>query len=363
MEKNMSEWKNIGSLLLEHGFIDDDGLKEGISLQREKGMRLGEALVELGKVSIDDINWVLSKQLDVPYVIVEDIHVNIDLLHKFQKDFLMDSRILPLYETEDEISIVTDDPLNKSAMEFIATSFEKKVNISTGSGRKIEDILKRSFKQVGLPELVGALSGIIDKIKDTSFYRLDFLLDERSCRINAFGVGVMKNMQEIKSHFTNEDVFRAFDELSIPFLYEQSFGSNSRFLAVFPVFNRGTMVKYPAIIGGFGLFCPETTTFADSHVNGISDVFPYQGPVPGYPYLATKGNQYDYESMIFTVDTVPAEFHDFYVNTWIPQKCPSCSGAGCPACRELGYEFEKIEGVYSSGDLKEKLKEGCHGKN
>ena len=59
-------WKDIGTLLLEYGLIVEKDLSEGVKLQKETGLRLGEALVQLGKVSMEDIDWVLSKQLDIP---------------------------------------------------------------------------------------------------------------------------------------------------------------------------------------------------------------------------------------------------------------------------------------------------------
>jgi hypothetical protein len=79
-------WKDIGTLLLEYGLIAEKDLTEGVKLQKETGLRLGEALVQLGKISMEDIDWVLSKQLDIPFVIVEDISPNYELLNKFQKD-------------------------------------------------------------------------------------------------------------------------------------------------------------------------------------------------------------------------------------------------------------------------------------
>ncbi len=353
----MSEWQDIGTLLMEYGLINNDDLKEGLKVQAESGLRLGEALVKLGKVSMEDIDWVLSKQLDIPYVIVDDISVNVELLGKYQKEFLIENRILPLYELDDHISIVIEDPFNKSAISFIEESFGKKVSLSTGSGRKIEDLLKQTFNKVGLPALIDSIKITIEKIKETSFYRIDFLLTEYSCEINVFGSGILKQLLEIKGHYTDEDIFRAFDDLNVHFLYEQSFSDNRKFAAVYPLANKIDIIKLPAIIGRYGLLLPEDTMFSDAHVFGLPHVFPLDKPVHGYPYLATRNKHSAHEKIIYLIDAAPAEFQDCYINTYIPKKCLSCKGAGCMACNDLGYEFHKIEGMYSSTDLKEKLKE------
>lgn len=353
----MSKWKDLGTLLLEYGLINIHDLNEGLALQKETGLRLGEALVKLGKVSMEDIDWVLSKQLDIPYVIVDDINVNVEILGKFPKEFLIENRVLPLYETDEHISIVIEDPFNKSAIAFIEDSFAKKVALSTGSGSKIKDLLKQTFNKVGLPDLIEVIDKTIEKIRETSFYRIDFLMAEHSCSINVFGSGILKHLMEIKGHYTNEDIFRAFDHLGIHFLYEQSFSNNRRFVAVFPLENRIEITKLPAIVGGYGLFLPEGDIFSDAHVYGFSHVFPLSKPIHGYPYLATKDKQSSFEKFIYVIDAAPAEFRDYYINAFVPRRCHSCNGTGCNICRDLGYGFEKIEGTYSSEDLNKLLKE------
>lgn len=357
----MTKWKDLGTLLLEYGLLNIDDINEGLKLKAQTGLRLGEALVKLGKVSMEDIDWVLSKQLDIPYVIVDDININIELLGKFPKEFLIENRVLPLYEADDQVSIVIEDPFNKTAIAFIEDSFGRKVSMSTGSGSKIEELLKQTFNKVGLPELIDAIKTIIEKINETSFYRIDFMLAEHSCEINVFGSGILKHLAEIRGHYTNEDIFRAFDDIGVHFLYEQSFSNNRRFLAVFPLENRINIMKMPAVLGGYGLFLPEENIFSDAHVYGFSNVFPLSKPIHGYPYLATKDKQSSFEKFIYVIDAAPADFKDYYVNTYRPRKCLSCNGSGCQECRDLGYEFEKLEGIYSSDDVNQCRREDQHG--
>ncbi len=354
----MPEWESIGKLLLEYGLTNNDDLREGLEMQKETGIRLGEALVKLGKVSMEDINWALSKQLDIPFVIVENIIANDELLGKFQKKFLIENRILPLHETDDQISIVTEDPFNDAAIDVIRDSVNKKVNISTGSGRKIEELLKNVYQKVALPELIASLESITERIKETSFYRIDFLLGKKSCKINIFGSGILRNITAIQGTFTKEDIFRTFDNLNIPFLYDKSFTDNTIFLATYPLVNRLDITGMPAIIGKYGLYLPDDITFSDTDSYGLSHFFRFDNPVQGYRYFLTKRNTFAFEKSTYVVDAAPIDFKNHYIKVCIPEKCLSCNGTGCQACKDLGYKFSEIEGVYSSGDLNERLKEG-----
>jgi type IV pilus assembly protein PilB len=354
----MSEWKDIGTLLREYGLINDEDLQEGIRLQKETGLRLGESLARLGKVKMEDIEWVLSKQLDIPFVIVEDITVNTDLLKKFEKNFLLKNRILPLYETDAQISIVTDDPFNRPAIDIINQLFRKKVDISTGSGNKIEDLLRVSFEKVGLPELVAAIRDITSTIRETSFYRIDFLLDENSCRIWVFGSKILRAVKTIHGAFKKEDIYKAYDCLDVVFLYHEAFSDKKVFLSTYPLENRMDSAHVPSVLGIYGLYIPDDITFTDAHVYGTSHFFHSDNPVQGYPFFSTKRDRPVDGNMIFTLDAVSRDFKENYVSAYLPEVCSSCHGGGCDACRDLGHEFKKIEGVYSSDDLEERMKVG-----
>jgi len=350
------KWKDLGTLLLEFGLLTDNDLEEGIKLQKETGLRLGEALVKLGKTSMEDIDWVLSKQLNIPFVIVEDVTPNYELLNKFHKEFLIENKILPLHETDDQISIVAEDPLNKPAIAFIEESFSKKVNVSTGSGKKIEQLLINTFKEIVLPELVSALEDITGRIKNTSFYRIDFLLSRHSCRIDIFGSGILRNVSTIKGVFCKEDVCAAFDELNIPFLYDQASDERSTFIAAYPLLNRLDIKNLPMIVGEYGLFLADDISFTDANTHGLFRIFHFNSPFYGYSYFFTKRTLIDFKNSICVIDAAPADFKECYIKTSIPEKCPSCSGTGCQSCRELGYVFHGLEGIYASDELQEKLK-------
>lgn len=354
----MSKWIHLGELMLQYGMISREDLEEGMKHKEETKLRLGEALVKLGKVTTEDIDYILSKQLDIPFVIVEDISPNVELLEKFQEEFLIVNRILPLYETDEHISIVIEDPFNSVAINYIRESFEKEVNLATGNSRKIEEILKKTFNKTGLPVLVNSIKNIIEKIRETSFYRIDFLISENACALYVFGFGILKKMDIVKGRFSNDDVFRALDDLGVPFIYEESVNNGRWFVAVYPLAKDKKIEIFPAIVGAYGLFLPDAVTFTDAHVHGADKTFFLEDPLPGYCYLLTKRKNIEFDKLVYTIDAAPDEFKDYYVRLFAPGECASCNGSGCELCNYLGYIFRKIEGIYSSTDLNKELREG-----
>jgi type IV pilus assembly protein PilB len=350
----MNGWRNIGQLLLEFGLINEDDLKEGLDFQKETGLRLGEALVQLRRVSVEDINWVLSKQLNIPFVIVEDVIPDDELFSKFKKEFLLINRVLPLHESDDQISVVAEDPFNETAIDVIESTLSKKVSVSTGSGKKIYELLKNYYKKTVFPELISSIEDIVKRIEDTSFYRIDFLMGEDSCKISIFGYGLLKTVQEIYGAFSIHDIFSVFENLNMSFLYKQSSGNNGTLLEVYPLVNKLQVSTLPAVLGRFGLHLPEEIIFSDVQSFGIPGFFYSSDPVHGYGFYSVRQSSV-FEKTLYLIDSAPKDFKECYVNACIPKICPSCNGAGCLTCKDLGYEFREIEGVYSADDLKKEL--------
>jgi hypothetical protein len=354
----MDKKKNIGDLLIELGKISREDLEEGLRLQKEFNLRLGETLVKLGKITMSDIEWVLSKQLDIPFVIVENINIDQGLLFKFSKELLVKNRILPLYETHQEIAIATDDPLNKEVFESIEGFFNKKIRLSSANGEKIGEILNQFFSKTGAPSLVTCIEDLLEKIVDTCFYRIDFILSDNCCDINMFGFGILKRMFALNDVYTSEQVFESFESLSMGFLYEVSANEECRMVSVYPMINNLQDMTRPAVIGTFGLFLPQGVTFSSMKARGLPFVINAPFPTPGYPFISLKDKGGCEAGTVYTVDSVPINFGECYVNISVPRQCGLCKGKGCAVCGDLGYVFtERLKGVYSAEELKHIISE------
>lgn len=352
----MVKKKSIGTLLLEYGIIGNEELEDGLRLQKETGLRLGEALVKLGKVTAEDIDWILSKQLDIPFVIVDDLCIDRELAQKFPKDFLIKNRILPVYENDEELAIITDDPFNHEAFVFMEGLAQKRLKLSSGSGGTIEAVLKKTLRKGGAPALISQIKAVLKKIENTSFYRIDLLSGEDRSVISIFGCGILRTVSSVNEAFRKEDIFRAFDAVGLPFLYDEHTNENMTFLSIYPLSNTAPHAQFPLVLGSCGLWLPPSTAFTDAGVYAVPHLFHSAYPVPGYPYFSVKGKTPPSGQMVYTVDAAPPDFENYHLKIRVPRKCGRCEGAGCDRCKDLGYEFREADGIYSFGDLKDILR-------
>jgi chain length determinant protein tyrosine kinase EpsG len=60
--------RSIGAILIDAGRLKPESAEPILRLQREKGLRFGDAALQLGLVSADDIEFAISRQFDYPYL-------------------------------------------------------------------------------------------------------------------------------------------------------------------------------------------------------------------------------------------------------------------------------------------------------
>ena len=88
--------KLLGSLLLKMGVVSVDQLSEALSLQKRGGKRLGQILLDKGYISKTDLADALSAQLGIPKIVPNVYMVDETLLSKATPEYFRRHRAVPL---------------------------------------------------------------------------------------------------------------------------------------------------------------------------------------------------------------------------------------------------------------------------
>lgn len=328
--------KNLGELLLEYKIINQSDLEEALDLQNKgEKKRIGEILVDLGKVTEDAIQYLISKQLNIPFVFLSDITLDRDLIKKFPKNFLINNRIIPLYETNDEISIATNDPFNFEAINKIKEMTNKNVIVSACSSKDILDKLK-DIKYSYFKNLEENLDNLISRLKDTGFYRIDFIM-HKSLQINVSGSFAFQNIYNLSlDNVDIEDLLKYFEKFEYGFFYESFSNLRGYILFVYPILELSKI----NFINKFGAFPREMPLFADITYSGDLNIFKSESPLTGYNFISFK-RFISGSNIINTIDNLNGKLPE---NSLLPVLCESCKGEKCEDCNNLGYVFEVKNG-------------------
>lgn len=111
----------IGQLLLKDGIITSQELERGLLEQKKDNDFLCSTIVRLGFASEEKIYSMLSLQIGVPFLSLENISIDSDILEKIPGSFALASLCLPLKMTGHIFYVVMADPLNVEVVDEIKT--------------------------------------------------------------------------------------------------------------------------------------------------------------------------------------------------------------------------------------------------
>ncbi len=131
----------LGAVLYNSRIISEDDITAALEEQQRSGLRFGEALVRMGIVSQEDIDWALSNQLDIPYIRLKPEMMDQDALRLLPAQLCRTHRMVPLIKAGNELSVAIADPLNKAAVAAAEQASGCSINLSVALFREIAEMI------------------------------------------------------------------------------------------------------------------------------------------------------------------------------------------------------------------------------
>ena len=139
----MSDMKKgtLGDILSASRIITPDDIAAALEEQKRSGFRFGEALISLGIVTQEDIDWALSNQLDLPYVRLRSDCIDPDAIRLVPAQLARKYNFIPMIKAGNELNIAISDPLNRLAIESVEQASGCTVNVSVALIREIREMI------------------------------------------------------------------------------------------------------------------------------------------------------------------------------------------------------------------------------
>ncbi|MCL2095739.1 MAG: Flp pilus assembly complex ATPase component TadA [Oscillospiraceae bacterium] len=111
----------LGEVLLESGYITRERLERALSLQKESGgkKRLGDILIENNILSEDRILSALSRQLNLKYISLSDVPVDLKAVARVPKATALKYCLIAANMENSVLILCINDPLNYYALEEV----------------------------------------------------------------------------------------------------------------------------------------------------------------------------------------------------------------------------------------------------
>ena len=158
---------SLGDILATSQIISEADIAAALAEQQKSGCRFGEALVNLGVVTQEDIDWALSNQLDIPYIRLKQDMIDPAALALVPGALARRFNFIPLIKAGNELNIAIADPLNRAAQEAIEQHTGCTVNISVALIREIREMIDACYGSAG-QDALGFVSGAFgEKVLET----------------------------------------------------------------------------------------------------------------------------------------------------------------------------------------------------
>lgn len=127
------------------GMVSSRDLNLALDLQRRRGGRVGELLLEQGVITEEMLVWCLANQLNLPCVASLELRpefVDREALRLLTPTQAWDLHLFPLLVAERELSVVTDDPLDRAGLEEVERQTGLQLNVAVAPPSLIRQALE-----------------------------------------------------------------------------------------------------------------------------------------------------------------------------------------------------------------------------
>jgi general secretion pathway protein E len=146
------EKRSLGAILLETSSLTEEQLEQALAVQRERGIKLGEVLVQLKFLRTEDVLKALSVQLGFPYENRIDVEtIPADLVANLPINYAKQNEVLPLKKEGDALLVAISDPTNFYALDDLRMLF----------GCEVKPVIASSY------EIVNAINAVYNKSSDS----------------------------------------------------------------------------------------------------------------------------------------------------------------------------------------------------
>lgn len=180
----LSQRKRIGEVLMEQGLINEQQLAQGLARQKQTKQQLGKCLIELRLITEDKLVDVLSAQLDVPHVVLENFNFNRQLVQLIPEDIARKYKVIPLFERQGVLTVAMADPTNLRTVDHLKFKTGKEVDPVIASEKSIMAAIERNYS-AGLEQMTDLLGtmdpGELDVVREED--DREHLTDEEGAQV------------------------------------------------------------------------------------------------------------------------------------------------------------------------------------
>lgn len=163
--------ERLTEILINNKLLTPEQLDEAVELQKKKGGRLSDIIVELKFIKEKDLVLALSEGLGFPLIDLKRFKIEHDIAGIIPSHVAQHYQIIPISRMGDTITLAMADPLNIFAIDHVKALTGYKINPIVSSGQDILQNIELSY-----PDSTG--NDIDDLVKEISISSFEFIKED-----------------------------------------------------------------------------------------------------------------------------------------------------------------------------------------
>jgi type IV pilus assembly protein PilB len=213
--------KLLGEILRDEGLISEEQLKAGLEKQkREKGLKIGEALVALGTVTEEDVAKAIWQQRKIPYVDLDSYALDPNVIELVPEKVARAYTALPLFKIGNALTVAMADPLNLIAVDDLRSKTGCEIEPVISTEGKITRCLDHYYRMdESISQLIQDVAARDDGKKDAAdiseapMIKLANLIIQQAVRDGASDVHIEPGEKEISVRYRIDGVLQEIKKL------------------------------------------------------------------------------------------------------------------------------------------------------
>jgi type IV pilus assembly protein PilB len=158
---HLQQRKRIGEILVEQGFITPEQLQGGLNEQKQSKQLLGKCLVKLGYISDAKLIDVLSAQLDIQHVVLQQFNFSPELVKRLPEDMARRYKVIPLFERNGVLTVAMVDPTNLRVIDHLKFKTGQEIDPVLATEKSIMAAIEKNYASAS-EEMNRLLSSVDD---------------------------------------------------------------------------------------------------------------------------------------------------------------------------------------------------------
>jgi len=213
--------KLLGEILIDEGLISEEQLKAGLEKQkREKGLKIGEALVALGAVTEEDVAKAVWQQRQIPYVDLDSYALDPNVIELVPEKVARAYTALPLFKIGNALTVAMADPLNLIAVDDLRSKTGCEIEPVISTEGKITRCLDHYYRMdESITQLIQDVASVDDgkkeaaDISEAPMIKLANLIIQQAVRDGASDVHIEPGEKEVSVRYRIDGVLQEIKKL------------------------------------------------------------------------------------------------------------------------------------------------------